>query len=69
MAGTIRTERKTALSASTTGVGSSAARQDEVAQAAYELFERRGRLPGHDIEDWLEAERIVRAHHRGRAGA
>ena len=34
--------------------------QNEVAQAAYELFERRGRVHGHDLEDWLEAERIVR---------
>ena len=34
--------------------------QDEVATVAYALFERRGRVHGHDFEDWLEAERIVR---------
>ena len=27
---------------------------------AYELYLRRQRAPGHDIDDWLEAERLVR---------
>jgi hypothetical protein len=31
--------------------------KDDVAQRAYELFLARGRLDGHDVEDWLEAER------------
>jgi hypothetical protein len=31
-----------------------------VARKAYELFERRGRQEGHDVEDWLEAERLVK---------
>jgi hypothetical protein len=35
--------------------------QERVAQKAYELFQRRGGEPGHDMEDWLEAERLVRA--------
>ena len=34
--------------------------QEQVAQRAYELFERRGLLHGHDVEDWLEAERLTR---------
>lgn len=38
--------------------------QVDVAQVAYELFERRGCVSGHDVEDWLEAERIVRARRR-----
>ena len=45
--------------------------QEEVAQVAYELFEQRGRTSGHDVEDWLEAERIVwerRSEGRRRAG-
>lgn len=41
---------------------------DEVAQVAYELFERRGRMHGYDLEDWIEAERIVRARRRGGRG-
>ena len=43
-----------------------------VARKAYELFEQRGREPGHDVEDWIEAERLVREEmlhetQRGRA--
>jgi hypothetical protein len=30
------------------------------AEVAYSLYLRRGRGPGHDLEDWLEAERLVR---------
>jgi len=36
-----------------------------VEQKAYELFQRRGSEPGHDVEDWLEAERLVRIEVRG----
>ncbi|GEM_PF-3361558 len=32
----------------------------EVAGVAYELFEHRGGRHGQDLEDWLEAEAIVR---------
>jgi hypothetical protein len=31
-----------------------------VARRAYEFFERRGADHGHDVEDWLEAEREVK---------
>lgn len=31
-----------------------------VAKKAYELFEKRGRKAGHAIDDWLEAERIIK---------
>ena len=30
------------------------------AEKAYSLYLRRDRAPGHDLEDWLEAERLVR---------
>ena len=30
------------------------------AEMAYSLYLRRDRAPGHDLEDWLEAERLVR---------
>jgi hypothetical protein len=30
--------------------------QDEIAQRAYELFLQRGSLPGHETDDWLQAE-------------
>lgn len=44
------------------GVGTSprSMNPSEVAQVAYELFERRGRVHGRDQADWFEAERIVR---------
>lgn len=32
----------------------------EVAKKAYELYVRRGKRPGHAIDDWLEAERLVK---------
>ena len=33
--------------------------QQKIADIAYFLYEDRGKEPGHDLEDWLEAERIV----------
>jgi len=31
-----------------------------IAKKAYELYEKRGRKAGHTVDDWLEAERIVK---------
>ena len=31
-----------------------------IARRAYEIFEHRGKVPGHDVDDWLEAESEVR---------
>ncbi len=31
----------------------------EIAKVAYDLWEKGGCLPGRDLENWLEAERIV----------
>jgi hypothetical protein len=37
------------------------AHNQEIRVRAYELFEKRGREPGHDLDDWLQAEaEIVR---------
>lgn len=33
---------------------------DAIRKKAYELYEKRGRKPGQAMNDWLEAERIVR---------
>ena len=38
---------------------------DEVATVAYELFKSRGCIPVRDLDDWLDAERIVLARHCG----
>lgn len=31
-----------------------------IAKKAYELYEKRGRKPSHSMDDWLEAERIIK---------
>jgi len=33
---------------------------NRIASKAYELFERRGFQHGYDLEDWFQAERIIR---------
>jgi uncharacterized protein involved in type VI secretion and phage assembly len=40
---------------------------DEIAKVAYELYEKRGRAHGNELEDWLEAERIVMERHERHA--
>ena len=37
-----------------------------VGKKAYELYEKRGRKPGHSFNDWLEAERIVKGKFCGK---
>lgn len=39
--------------------------QEEIAKVAYELYLKRGCVHGRDLDDWLEAERIVLARHAG----
>ncbi|MEW6744720.1 MAG: DUF2934 domain-containing protein [Planctomycetota bacterium] len=39
--------------------------QARVAQRAYELYVQRGCCDGHDLDDWLEAERQVRREMKG----
>lgn len=31
-----------------------------VARLAFSLYERRGRVDGHDVDDWIEAENMIR---------
>lgn len=38
---------------------------DEIAAVAYELFEARGCIHGCDLDDWLNAERMVLGGHAG----
>jgi hypothetical protein len=35
---------------------------EQIRARAYELFEQRGGEPGHDVEDWLQAEAEVTQH-------
>jgi hypothetical protein len=36
----------------------------EVTRVAYELYEQRGRADGHALDDWLNAERLVKQRSR-----
>lgn len=35
----------------------------EIAKVAFDLYEKSGRIDGRDMENWVEAERIVKAKH------
>ena len=35
-------------------------KEQQIAQLAFQLYEVRGREDGHDIEDWLRAEAVLR---------
>lgn len=37
---------------------------ERIAERAYELYQKRGQSHGNDLDDWLEAERIVLSEHR-----
>ena len=50
-----RTRQKTATDAQ-------AVSHEAIAKAAYYLAEKRGFSPGHDLEDWLEAEHRLNQH-------
>ena len=36
-------------------------RHARIRELAYRLYEERGRVDGHDVEDWLQAESIISA--------
>lgn len=38
--------------------------KDEIAKLAYEFFMKRGCSHGHDMEDWIKAEKIVLSRSR-----
>ena len=40
--------------------GEEQASRDRVSQRAYEIYERRGRADGSDLEDWLKAEQELK---------
>ena len=40
-----------------------------IAALAYELYERRGRADGFDVEDWLKAEELMALQASGLQGA
>jgi hypothetical protein len=34
--------------------------ETRIRELAYELYESRGRIDGHELDDWLEAESVIR---------
>jgi len=38
----------------------------EISKVAYELYEKSGRIEGHDFDNWLEAEKIVMTQYAGK---
>ena len=40
--------------------------QSLIGKKAYELYEKRGKKSGHSMDDWLEAERIIKAKLRSK---
>jgi hypothetical protein len=41
----------------------------QVQQRAYELYEKRGRTDGHDLDDWFQAEYEIKVRHAAAAAA
>jgi hypothetical protein len=42
---------------------------EQIAQRARAIFEKSGRIPGRDMENWLAAEAQLTADHKVQAGA
>jgi hypothetical protein len=64
---TMVTTSEEVLANASAGAGAALAAQptyDEIAQAAYQRYLTRGATDGHDMDDWIEAERELRE--RGR---
>ena len=38
---------------------------EEIAKTAHELYEKSGWIPGRDLENWIEAEKIVKSRLNG----
>ena len=58
----IRKRGDQVMSATTDSLhGSDDRLHQRVAEAAYTLYEQRGRQDGHDLEDWLLAESMVKS--------
>jgi hypothetical protein len=52
--------KKKSASAPAESARTPSADQNEIARRAFRLYEVRGRVPGHDLDDWLAAEEALR---------
>ena len=55
------TSRKGRASAASNANTQDSGLYERIAQRAYELYEQRGRQAGYELDDWLQAEREIRA--------
>ncbi|MGA9041183.1 MAG: DUF2934 domain-containing protein [Terriglobales bacterium] len=46
-----------------------AAVENDIRHRAYQLYEERGRLDGHELQDWVRAEAEILSHHVQRKAA
>jgi len=54
-------DRSTSSSATATSEGVDDPSYDEIAEAAYHRYLRRGGIDGQDFDDWVEAERELKS--------
>jgi outer membrane protein TolC len=40
--------------------------RDKIAQRAYQIYEQRGKVPGSDFSDWLQAEKELSAQEKSK---
>jgi hypothetical protein len=59
-----KTGRRGSANASARSGGASSVYDEAIARRAHELFQARGGQHGHDLDDWLEAERQIGALER-----
>ena len=50
------------------GVSEDLRRIEEIRVRAYELYMERGRQPGHEVDDWCQAERELESRSDGHSG-
>ena len=58
--GKMKSSKPSPLAASPQPIGLPAGMWERISQKAFELWQDRGYRDGHDLEDWLDAEAIVR---------
>jgi hypothetical protein len=57
---TMKTQTAPNQSETTASAQNTASNREFIQRRAYEIYVRRGQSPGHELEDWLQAEREVK---------
>lgn len=63
--GSVRKEKRTKKTVSITATASVKTREAAIREKAYLIAERRGFIPGHELEDWLQAEAEINELSKG----